>query len=96
MSDKKDVHFFADPNVDRLLSMVVALASEVAVLHDRVDTHEQLAAQGTLPTAEQVEAFEASPELAAERERWRTRYLRRVMAKLSEEMTPYISRAEES
>lgn len=93
MTDKKNVHFFADPDVDRLLSMVVALAGEVAVLHDRLDTHERLAAQGTLPTADQVEAFEASPELAAERERWRIRYLRRVMAQLSEEMAPYLERA---
>ena len=93
MTDKKDVHFFPDPDVDRLLSMVVVLAGEVAVLHDRLDTHERLAAQGTLPTADEVEAFQASPELAAERERWRTRYLRRVMAKLSEEMAPYLKRA---
>ena len=89
MSDKKDVHFFSDPDVDRLLSMVIALAGEVSVLRDRLDTHEKLAAQGTLPTAAEVEAFEASPELDAEREQWRSRYLRRVMARLSEEMAEY-------
>jgi len=89
MSDKKDVHFFSDPDVDRLLSMVIALAGEVSVLRDRLDTHEKLAEQGTLPTAEQVEAYEASPELAAEREQWRNRYLRRVMANLSDEMAEY-------
>ena len=89
MTDKKDVHFFSNPDVDRLLSMVVALAGEVAVLRDRVDTHERLAEQGTLATAAEVEAYESSPEIAAERERWRTRYLRRVMARLTEEMEAY-------
>ena len=89
MTDKKDVHFFSDPDVDRLLSMVVSLATEVAVLRDRLDTHERLAEQGTLATAEQVEAYESSPEVAADRDRWRTRYLRRVMARLSNEMAHY-------
>ena len=89
MTDKKDVHFFSDPDVDRLLSMVVALATEVAVLRDRLDTHERLAEQGTLATADAVEAFESAADVAAEREQWRSRYLRRVMARLSDEMAVY-------
>ena len=89
MSDTKHAHFFSDPDVDRLLSMVVALAGEVAVLHGRLDTHERLAAQGNLPTAAAVEAYAVSPELAAAREQWRSRYLRRVLAQLSGEMAPY-------
>ena len=89
MTDTKDAHFFSDPDVDRLLSMVLALAGEVSVLHDRLDTHERLAAEGDVPTPERVAAFDVSPELAAERERWRTRYLRRVMAQLSAEMARY-------
>jgi DNA-binding transcriptional ArsR family regulator len=39
-------YFFDDPNVDRVVSMVMGLAGEVAVLHDRLDTLERLLEAG--------------------------------------------------
>jgi hypothetical protein len=35
-------YFFDDPNIDKLLAMFMALVSEVAVLRERLDTHERL------------------------------------------------------
>ena len=35
--------FFADPQVDKLMAIVMALAGEVSVLRERLDTVERLA-----------------------------------------------------
>jgi hypothetical protein len=51
-------HFFDDPNVDRLMTMVMNLAAEVSVLRERLDTHEQVAAEKKLFTPADIEAFE--------------------------------------
>lgn len=52
-------YFFDDPNVDKLLAMIMALAGEVSVLRERLDTHERLAAVGKRPSAAEVENYSA-------------------------------------
>lgn len=47
----------ADTRVDTLLGMIMALMSEVAVLRERVDAHERLAAQGKPGTPEAVDDY---------------------------------------
>jgi hypothetical protein len=58
--------------------MIVALCGEIAVLRERLDTYEQLAAQGKLPDPDSIEAF--SPDLSLEdiREKDRQALLSRV------------------
>ncbi len=56
-----------DPRVDTLVGMVLALTSEVAILRDRVDAHERLAATQTPATPATVDDF--VPDEAAQRER---------------------------
>ena len=59
--------YFDDPAIDRLLSIVMALAGEVAVARERLDTVERLlAAKGSLDRAD-IEAF--APDRAAGHER---------------------------
>ena len=41
----RNPHFFDDPNIDRLLTMIMELSSEESVMRDRLDTHERLAAR---------------------------------------------------
>ena len=72
-------HFFDDPNVDRLMTMVMNLAAEVAVLRERLDTHEQVAAGKKLFTPDDIEAFEPNTDVDAAREAWRTRFLDRLL-----------------
>ena len=49
--------YFDDPAIDRLLSIVMALAAEVAVVKERLDTVERLLeARGTISRAD-IEAF---------------------------------------
>lgn len=56
-----------DPRVDTLLGMVMALTSELAVLRDRLDAHERLAANGQAPTPQAVDEY--SPDESVQRER---------------------------
>lgn len=70
--------FFEDPNTDKLLAMVVALVGEVAVLAERVDTHERLAQAGLVATPDAIEAFEPDEDLEDQRETSRAALLGRV------------------
>ena len=71
--------FADDPQVDRLVAMVMALAGEVSVLRERLDSVERLLARtGSLDRAE-IDGFEPDEEAAAERERWRAAFLDRVL-----------------
>ena len=39
----KRPHYFSNPDVDKLLSMIMALTGELAVARDRIDTIERVA-----------------------------------------------------
>lgn len=70
--------FMKDPDVDRLLAIVTALAAEVSVVRERLDTAERLAEQGLPATPENIERYEPSPEVEAAREAVRAAMLERV------------------
>ncbi len=70
--------FLEDPDSDRLLAMIMALTGELAVLRERLDTHERLAAAGEVATPEAIEAFHPDLPLEASRDAWRTAMLERV------------------
>ncbi len=73
-----------EPHVERVLSITMALAAEVAVLHERLDTVIRLAGSRDRFSVDDIEAFEVSPELSAEREAWRITYLARILRILHE------------
>jgi hypothetical protein len=67
------------------MAIAMAIASEVAVLRERLDTFETLsAARGSVSTAD-IESFVPSAEHEKRREQWRHDFLDRVL---------YILRAE--
>lgn len=82
----KRPYFFEDPNVDRLLAIVMALASEVSVLRDRLDTHEKLSDSETWASTENVEAFDITEDIEVERDAWRAEYLDRVLRIVTEDL----------
>ncbi len=59
----------------RLLAMVSALTSELAVVRERLDTHERLAALGQPVTAQAVEAFVPTPGDVGDRDAMRNRLI---------------------
>ncbi len=52
--------FFDDPAIDRLMHMFMALAEEVAVVTERLDTHEHLLAEKGLIALEEFQSYEPS------------------------------------
>jgi hypothetical protein len=71
-------YFFDDPNVDRLLAIVTALAGEVAVLRQRLKTHEQLAAEKDVFSTEAVDHYRLGDAENEEMAAWRSEFLSRV------------------
>ncbi len=71
-------YFFDEPAVDKLLAMVMALTGELAVLRDRLDTHERLAAMGRVATPENIEAYDVDADIEDAREAVRSAMLARV------------------
>ena len=67
--------YFEDPAVDKLMAITLALAGEVAVMRDRMDTIERLAAAGKPISPEAVDAYEPDEAVRNTRDAWRETYL---------------------
>ncbi|MCH1580373.1 MAG: hypothetical protein L7S55_06675 [Luminiphilus sp.] len=52
--------YFSDPDVDRLLSMIMALTGELSVTRDRLDTLERVAGGKGLFSGDDIEGYELS------------------------------------
>lgn len=78
--------YFQDPAIDKLLSITLALAGEVAVLHDRLDTVERLSQAGTPFGPAVVDAYEPDADVRAARDQWRDRFLDVVLRIVHQEM----------
>lgn len=59
--------FFDNPDVDKLLAMLMGLAGEVSVMRDRMDTIEHLAADRGLFNTVDIEAYKPTPEVLQQR-----------------------------
>lgn len=68
----------SDARVDTLLGMVMALTSEVAVLRERLDAHERLAAQGKAATPEQIDDYQPDEAVRQSRAAQRKRLIEKV------------------
>ena len=81
----KRPYFFKDPDVERVLSIAMALAGEVAVLRQRLDTIEELLEErGSIGKAD-IEAFVPNPAQQADRSRWNQEYLARILRIVQQE-----------
>lgn len=74
----KRPNYFSDPDVDRLLAIIVPLIGEVSVLRDRLDTVERLAEKHNLFAQNEIEKFAPSAAEKQARDDWREQYLSRV------------------
>ena len=79
-------HFFDDPNIDKLMAMVMALTTEVSVLRDRLDTHERLAAKKEWADHEAIEAYQMDDIADAYRTQARSEFIARVLRILQTEL----------
>lgn len=78
--------YFDTSDVDRVMTILLALVSEVAAIRERLDTHERLAEAGTLPGGAEVEAYTADDAAEADREAWRDAYIKRLFRVITEDL----------
>jgi hypothetical protein len=78
--------YFEDPAIDKVLSITMALAGEVAVLRDRIDTIERLGEAGEPISRAAVDGFQPDEGVRADRDDWRETFLSVVLRTVHQEL----------
>lgn len=76
--------YLSDPTSEKILAMVMALAGEVSVMRDRMETMERLSEKSGGFSAEDIEQYVPSEEEKAAREKRRAEYLQRILRAVQE------------
>jgi hypothetical protein len=77
--------YFLDTDIERLTNIVLVLAQELSVVHERADTLERLLEASGVVTRAQIETFTPTKPQAEERGAWTQEYLARVFRVLQQE-----------
>lgn len=77
--------FLDNPDVERVMNITLALAQEVAVMRERMDTIERLIERDGTVSKDAIEAFEPTKDEAAERGLWTQEYLARIFRILQQD-----------
>jgi hypothetical protein len=78
-----DLRFFPDPNVDRVLGVVLELAAEVYVLRDRLRTVEEALERAGGISREALDRYEPSEAERAQRLAERDALIARILAPMT-------------
>jgi hypothetical protein len=78
--------YFDDPAVDRLLSITLAVAGELAVARERIDTLERLLEAKGVVSQSEVEGFEPTRDQAYQRGLMHREYTARIMRGVQQDM----------
>ena len=82
----KRPQYFDDPAQDRMLSILMAVAGEVSVLRERLDTVERLLdAKGTISRAD-IEAYVPDRQAGADRGLRTKEYIARILRGVQQDM----------
>jgi len=78
--------FNDDLAIDNVHGMIMALAAELAALHDRVDSMEKIAARKGIVLSDELAGFVPDSATLVAREDWRRALLRRMLYVLREQV----------
>jgi hypothetical protein len=78
--------YFEDPAIDKVLSITMALAGEVAVLRDRIDTIERLSESGRPISRAAIDAYQPDEQTRTDRDAWRETFLSVVLRTVHQEL----------
>ena len=78
--------FNDDPAIDNVHGMIMALAMELSVLHDKMDTMLRIAESKGVMLQDEMESFVPTNEVLAERNEWRAQLMRRMFYLLREQV----------
>jgi hypothetical protein len=70
--------FYEAPGMDQAMSMIMVLANEISVVHDRLDSVERVAAKHGIDLAAGIETLELDQVALETREAWRQDFLERL------------------
>jgi len=79
-------YFLEDPAVERVLNITMAVATELAVTRERLDTLERILAEKGLVSREEIEAYSPDEEAAEARQLWHARYSARLLRIVQQEL----------
>ncbi len=88
--------YFEDPAIEKTLSITMALAGEVAVMRDRLDTIERLLEAGGPVTREAINTYRPDAAVREERDAWRSIYLGNILRVVHQEREALEEKAETS
>ena len=77
--------YFLNPEVERVMAVTLAVAQELAVARQRIDTLERLLEAGGLLDRGAVDAFAPDAAASAERGIWTQEYLTRILRIVQQE-----------
>ncbi|MEM6626789.1 MAG: hypothetical protein AAF719_08805 [Pseudomonadota bacterium] len=78
-SKGKRPQFLKDPQTEQVLAITMAVAQELAVMRERMDTIERLLDEKGVVTRDEIEEFQPTKYEAAERGLWTQEYLSRIL-----------------
>lgn len=79
-------YFLDNPDCDRLLSMLLAMAGQMTTLHERLDTLTRVLEANDLLKPGALEAFQPDAVVQAERLAWDEAFVRRLLRVLTYEL----------
>lgn len=82
----KRPYFFDDPAVERVLSITMAVATELAVTRERLDTVERLLEDGVAISKANIDAYRPDDDAAKERQQWHADYISRILRIVHQEL----------
>ena len=82
----KRPYFFKDPDVERVLNITMAVAGELAVARERIDTLERLLQQKNVLGPSDVEDYQPDATVTAERMAWHKKYIARILRIVQQEI----------
>jgi hypothetical protein len=74
----KRPQFYEAPGLDQAMSMILVLANELSVLHDRLDSVERVFKAKEMDLASEIEDLKLDQEALESREAWRQNFLERL------------------
>ncbi len=77
--------FMENKEVEKVLSITMAIAGELAVARERLDTLERILESKGIMSRDEIEAFVPSEKEAGERQTWHAEYLARIMRIIQQE-----------
>jgi hypothetical protein len=79
-------YFFESRETERVMNIAMAIATEVAVVRERMDTIERLLQAKGIITQSEIEAFVPTDEQAEQRQLWHARYAARILRIVQQEL----------